>query len=238
MSKNNRLKREVKQFSGCDIKPSNVVEYERNKYKLYALNESQRHFISCLSHDNIVVGAGAAGTGKTYIASRIAGELYRDSKTISQIIMTRPNVEVGQKMGYLPGEIEDKYEPYMLPFKKGLTDELGNKFQSDLGKNILPKPLAYMRGETFDNAVMLLDEAQNTTVAEMKMFLSRVGIDSRIFITGDTAQTDIKGTNGLEWLVKQITLQGLSHEVIRFTTADCVRSDLCMSMLQMIDNEV
>ena len=132
MSKNNSLKREARKYRDCEIKPSNVIEYERNKNRLEHLNESQRQYISALQHDDFVVGAGAAGVGKTYIASRVAGQMYRDSKNIKKIIMTRPNVEVGQKMGHLPGEIEDKYAPYMVPFEKGLKDELGNKFHNDL----------------------------------------------------------------------------------------------------------
>jgi len=237
MSKNNSLKREARKFRDCDFKPSNVIDYERQKYRLQPLNESQRQYISALSHDDFVVGAGAAGVGKTYIASRIAGQLYRDSKNIKRITMTRPNVEVGQKMGHLPGEIEDKYAPYIVPFEKGLKDELGNKYYSDLHKGITAKPLAYMRGETFDDAVMLLDEAQNTTVTEMKMFLTRVGTNSRIFISGDEGQSDIKGTNGLQWLLHQVRSQGLNFEVVQFTKDDCVRSDLCLTLLTMIEGE-
>lgn len=238
MSKNNKIKREARKFSDCIDKPQTVMEYEREKNKLVALNESQRHYISSLYHDNFVVGAGSAGTGKTYIASRVAGQLYLEDKSIRNIILTRPNVEVGQKLGHLPGDITEKYAPYVIPFEKGLKDELGLKFGSDLHKRILPKPLAYMRGETFDNAVILLDEAQNTTVAEMKMCLTRIGTDSRIFITGDEFQSDIKGENGLSWLLKQIEKQGLVYDTIKFKNSDCVRSELCEAMLRMIDNEV
>lgn len=238
MSKNNKIKREARKFSDCIDKPQSVMDYEREKNKLIALNESQRQYISSLLHDNFVIGAGSAGTGKTYIAARIAGQLYLEDKSIRNIILTRPNVEVGQKMGYLPGDLDEKYAPYVIPFEKGLKDELGLKFGSDIHKKILPKPLAYMRGETFDNSVILLDEAQNTSIQEMKMVLTRIGTDSRIFITGDEFQSDIRGENGLSWLIKQIENQCLEYDIIKFKNSDCVRSELCSAMLRMIDNEV
>lgn len=238
MSKNNKIKREARKFLDCDMKPQTVIEFEQDKKKLNPLNESQRQYISALSHDDFVIGSGAAGTGKTYIAARVAAEIYAKNKNINNIILTRPNVEVGQKMGYLPGELHEKYAPYLVPFEKGLRDELGNKYDSDLYRRILPKPLAYMRGETFDDAVILLDEGQNTTVAEMKMMLTRIGINSRVFITGDEAQSDIKGRNGLQWLMDQIVKQNLPYEMVQFTQKDCVRSPLCKMMLQLIENEV
>jgi len=238
MSKNNKLKREAKKFRDCDIKPQTVLEFERNKNRLEPINESQRQYISSLSHDDLVIGCGAAGTGKTYIASRIAGQIYTSNKNINKIILTRPNVEVGQKMGHLPGEIEDKYAPYIVPFEKGLKDELGQKYGNDLYRKILPKPLAYMRGETFDDAVILLDEAQNMTIQEMKMMLTRVGTNSKIFISGDEVQSDIKGKSGLQWFLEQIEKQNLSYEVIKFSHNDCVRSPLCKDLLRMIENEV
>jgi phosphate starvation-inducible PhoH-like protein len=238
MSKNNRLKREVKKYTDCVVKPNEVIEYEKSQTRLTHLNETQRQYISALSHDDFVIGAGAAGGGKTYIASRIAAQIYTKNKNINKIIMTRPNVEVGQKMGHLPGEIHEKYAPYMVPFEKGLKEELGQKFGADLYKNILPKPLAYMRGDTFDDSIILLDEAQNTTITEMKMFLTRIGSNSRVFITGDESQPDIRGENGLEWLMRQITKQNLPYEITRFTAKDCVRSGLCAAMLNMMENEV
>ena len=238
MSKNNAVKREAKKYQGCDFKPSNVIEYEKQKYKLQPLNESQRNFISSLLHDEMVIGAGVAGTGKTYIASRIAGKLYSESKNIKRIILTRPNVEVGKPMGHLPGEIEDKYKPYLEPFEKGLKDELGsNKLTADLWKNILPQPLAYMRGKTFDDAIICLDEAQNMTIAEMKMFITRVGTNSRLFITGDhsSEQDDLRiKVNGLQWLVNEIKRQNVAVEVVEFKKEDCVRSGLCKQMLELI----
>jgi phosphate starvation-inducible PhoH-like protein len=239
MSRNNKIKREVKKFQECDMKPQSVIDHEVNKNKLVHLNESQRQYISCLSHDDFVIGAGSAGTGKTYIAARIAAEIYSNNKTINNIILTRPNVEVGQKMGYLPGELQEKYAPYLLPFEKGLKDQLGgNKYSNDLYKRIIPKPVAYMRGETFDDSVILVDEAQNLSIVEMQMILTRIGINSRIFITGDEFQSDIRGKNGLVWLMEQIDRQNLPYEIVEFTSDDCVRSPLCKQMLHLIENEI
>jgi phosphate starvation-inducible PhoH-like protein len=240
MSKNARLKREAKKFKDCETKPSNVIEYEQYKNRLTPLNESQRQFISSLSHDEMVIGAGAAGTGKTYIASRIAGQIYNKEKNCKRIILIRPNIEVGRSMGFLPGELEEKYAPYVTPFEKGLKEELGLKYENDLYKNIVPSPIAYMRGHTYDNCVMLIDEAQNLTIEETKMILTRIGTGTRVFITGDhsKAQNDLKAKeNGLQWLIRQIRTQGMGIEVVDFKSDDCVRSPLCKNMLKLIDNE-
>lgn len=240
MSSNARVKREAKKYAECEHKPSNVIQYEQNKNKLQPLNESQRQFISALFHDEFVIGAGKAGTGKTYLAARVAAQLYKQSKNIKYLILTRPNIEAGEKLGYLPGELEEKYEPYLKPFKKGLIDELGPKFNADLYRKIIPYPLGYMRGETYDDAIMLLDEAQNTTIEQMKMFVTRVGTNSRIFITGDdTGQCDLKTKeNGLQWLIRQIRTQNLPYEIVNFRTDDIVRAPLCKNMMIMIDRAI
>ncbi len=204
MSRNSRLKREAKQYEDAPMKPDNVIDYEARKNSLEPLNESQRNFMSALKHDDVVIGAGKAGTGKTYISARIAAQIYMKNKNINQIIMTRPAVEVGKGLGFLPGELNEKYAPYMEPFQKGMVDEMGNKFFADLDKKFLPRPLQYMRGKTFDDSIMLLDEAQNTTIDEMKMFITRVGTNSRMFITGDDSdsQNDLRvPENGLQWLI-------------------------------------
>lgn len=238
MSKNSALKREAKKYANCETKPSNVIDYENSKKQLEPLNESQRQFISSLKHDPVVIGAGAAGTGKTYIASRIAGELYASSRNIKWIILTRPNVEAGEKMGHLPGELEEKFEPYLIPFEAGLQEQLGNKYGNDKYKKILPQPLGYMRGKTFDDSIILLDEAQNISIHQMKMFLTRIGTNSRMFITGDSSQSDLKGNqmNGLAWLIKEIRRQQKPIDIIEFENADCVRSDECKMFLDLIEN--
>lgn len=260
MSSNNSQKRETRkekraaQFGtpqrdrsrGKPQEPANdtgeSLEYEYKpaaSKKLEPLTAAQGIHLSALLHEDIVISIGSAGTGKTYLSAAVAAELYKNGM-VKKIIMSRPPVEVGPKLGYLPGDMDDKFAPYLEPFKPGLIDRLGsNKFKCDYKSRILAKPLAYMRGATYDDAVMLLDEAQNTSVAEMKMFLTRAGTNTRIFISGDINQTDL-GTKetGLAWLVRQIEKRGKNIEIVRYTASDCIRSGLCAEMLDLIENEV
>lgn len=242
MSRNARLKREAKQYQDMPTKPTNIIEYEAKKNQLTPLNESQRLAISSLKHDDVVLLGGSAGTGKTYLASRVAAQIYKANKNINQIIMTRPAVEVGKGLGFLPGELDEKYAPYMEPFEKGMMDEIGaGDFKNGLNKHFIPRPLQYMRGKTFDDCIMLLDEAQNTTIEEMKMFITRIGTNARMFITGDNsdAQNDLKvPENGLQWLIRQYRIQQKPYEIIEFKWYECVRSDVCKDQLSVIENEV
>lgn len=242
MSRNNRLKREAKQFQDAPMKPSNVIDYEARKNKLEALTTSQAIAIPALKHDNIVILGGKAGTGKTYLASRIAAEIFKTHKDIQKIIMTRPAVEVGRSLGFLKGTLDEKYAPYMEPFEPGMIDELGGKaIQDGLNSKFIPRPLQYMRGKTFDDSIMLLDEAQNTTIEEMKMFITRIGTNSRMFITGDNSdgQNDLHvAENGLQWLIRQFRLQQKPYEIVEFKTEDCIRSVECKDMLGVIENEI
>lgn len=228
--------------SANDTTTGESLEYEYKPAatkKIEPLTEGQAIHIAALLHDDIVISIGSAGTGKTYLSAAVAAELYKNGM-VKKIIMSRPPVEVGPKLGYLPGDIDDKFAPYLEPFKAGLMDRLGsNKFKCDYKSRILAKPLAYMRGATFDDAVMLLDEAQNTSVAEMKMFLTRAGTNSKIFISGDVNQTDLGSKEtGLSWLVRQIEKRNKNIEIVRYTRADCIRSGLCADMLELIENEV
>lgn len=212
------------------------IEYVPASNKpLEALTSTQAMHKSSLIHDVMVVGIGPAGVGKTYMASAVAAELYLQ-KHFKYLILTRPNVEVGKSLGFLPGELDEKYAPYLEPFKKGLLDRMGSqKFTCDYMKRILPKPLGFMRGDTFDNSIVLLDECQNTTVQEMKMLLTRIGYNSKLFITGDTAQSDIGPNNGLAWLVSELRRQQKPYDIIEYQKSECVRSDFCKDMLDMIE---
>lgn len=244
MSRNNRQKREAKK-QGQDIVELSPIREENFEYKpeatkpLEPLNARQATHKTALIHDDMVIAIGSAGTGKTYLASAVAADLYKN-RQYKNIIMTRPNVEVGRSLGYLPGDESEKYAPYLEPFKKGLIDRLGTtKFKCDFNRRILAKPLQFMRGETFDDSIMLLDEAQNTTVVEMKMFLTRAGINTKVFITGDVNQTDLGSKEtGLSWLIRQIEKRNSRFEIVRYTKEDCVRSGLCKEILDMIENEV
>jgi phosphate starvation-inducible protein PhoH and related proteins len=262
MSRNSKAKREARRVNAFD-KQMHKDEVKKNQSfnnrqaqndsiigdieykpaaskKVEALTQAQGFHKSALIHDDLVIAIGSAGTGKTYLASAIAAELYLGNQ-VKRLILTRPNQEVGKSLGFLPGELDEKYAPYLEPFKKGLLDVLGsNKFKCDFKTKIQAKPLQYMRGETFDDAIMMLDEAQNTTVAEMKMFLTRVGINSKIFITGDINQNDLgsKVESGLTWLVRQIRQKQKRYEIIEYRKEDCVRSGLCKEILELVENEV
>ena len=152
----------------------------------------QRSYVRAIAENTIVFGLGPAGTGKTYLAVAMAVRAFRRHE-VNRIILTRPAVEAGEKLGFLPGDLQDKVDPYLRPLYDGLFEMLGAEaFQRHLERgSIEVAPLAYMRGRTLDNAFIILDEAQNTTGEQMKMFLTRLGDGSRMVITGDTTQIDL-----------------------------------------------
>ena len=152
----------------------------------------QKVYLSVIKQNEITFGIGPAGTGKTYLAVAMAVSALKN-KTVEKIILTRPAVEAGEKLGFLPGDLQEKVDPYLRPIYDALNDILGNEtFQKFLAKGIIEvAPLAYMRGRTLENAFIILDEAQNTTPAQMKMFLTRLGFGSKIVVTGDLSQVDL-----------------------------------------------
>ena len=152
----------------------------------------QKVYLSAIKQNEITFGIGPAGTGKTYLAVAMAVSALKN-KTVEKIILTRPAVEAGEKLGFLPGDLQEKVDPYLRPIYDALNDILGNEtFQKFLAKGIIEvAPLAYMRGRTLENAFIILDEAQNTTPAQMKMFLTRLGFGSKIVVTGDLSQVDL-----------------------------------------------
>ena len=167
--------------SGKRARRDNVIQLERNPVEygftdVKPLNFIQAEYLRAIQSNQIVFGVGSAGTGKTYVAATYAaGELFH--RRIQKIILTRPNVETGRGLGFLPGTLEEKYAPYLEPFDNVFARSLGKGFYEYAlkAKTIEPKPLGFMRGATFDNCIVLLDEAQNATKEEMKMLLSRIG---------------------------------------------------------------
>lgn len=193
----------------------------------------QRRYVQSLLNTTLVFGIGPAGTGKTFLAAAAAVQLLMQKK-VKKLILTRPIVEAGEKLGFLPGTFEEKIDPYLRPLFDALDDTLGREKWMKMRDSgmIEIAPLAYMRGRTLTDAVMLLDEAQNTTPMQMKMFLTRLGEGSRVFVTGDMSQCDLpRGMrNGLKDAVE--ALDGLRDiDIIRFADGDVVRHPLVSTIV-------
>ena len=194
----------------------------------------QQTYMKAISKNTITLGVGPAGTGKTYLAVAAAGAAFRE-RSVNRIILTRPAVEAGERLGFLPGDLQNKVDPYLRPLYDALYDMLGAEtFQKYQERgSIEVAPLAYMRGRTLDDSFIILDEAQNTTKEQMKMFLTRLGFGSKIVITGDVTQIDLPGdkTSGLKDAMK--VLDGLNDIAIcRLTSADVVRHALVQDIIK------
>ena len=194
----------------------------------------QKKYIDAIKNNTVTIGVGPAGTGKTYLAVAAAVSAFR-AKEISRIILTRPAVEAGESLGFLPGDLQQKVDPYLRPLYDALYDMLGaENFQKCQERgDIEVAPLAYMRGRTLDDSFIILDEAQNTTCEQMKMFLTRLGFNSKAVVTGDVTQIDLpKGkTSGLKDAVK--ILKGIEDIAIRRLTAkDVVRHRLVQEIIK------
>lgn len=209
-------------------KSENPVEFGFQEIK--PLNYIQQEYLRAILENQIIFGVGSAGTGKTYIAATYAAsELFH--RRINKIILTRPNVETGRSLGFLPGTLEEKYAPYLEPFDQIFTKSLGKGFYEYAlkNKNIEPKPLGFMRGSTFENCVVLFDEAQNSTREEMKMLLSRIGRNCKMIISGDVDQADIPDSGLSDAINRLNSIQGI--ETVRFLDSDIVRSKLCKEII-------
>ncbi|MBE6791523.1 MAG: PhoH family protein [Clostridia bacterium] len=194
----------------------------------------QKKYVDTINKNTIVFGVGPAGTGKTYLAVAMAVKAFR-AKEINRIILTRPAVEAGEKLGFLPGDLQQKVDPYLRPLYDALFDMLGaESFQKYQEKgSIEVAPLAYMRGRTLDDSFIILDEAQNTTPEQMKMFLTRLGFNSKIVVTGDVTQIDLPDgkKSGLKEAVK--ILKGIDDiETVRFSEKDVVRHRLVQDIIK------
>ncbi len=194
----------------------------------------QKKYVDAIKHNTCTFGIGPAGTGKTYLAVAMAVVALKN-KDAERIILTRPAVEAGEKLGFLPGDMQQKVDPYLRPLYDALFDMLGaDTYQKYLERgNIEVAPLAYMRGRTLDSAFIILDEAQNTTPAQMKMFLTRIGFGSKVIITGDLSQRDLPKDvpSGLDVAVKVLKdIDGISF--IRLSSDDVVRHPLVQKIVR------
>ena len=193
----------------------------------------QQKYMKAIEKNTITLGVGPAGTGKTYLAVAAAVAAFRE-RTVNRIILTRPAVEAGERLGFLPGDLQNKVDPYLRPLYDALYDMLGPEtFQKYQERgSIEVAPLAYMRGRTLDDSFIILDEAQNTTKEQMKMFLTRLGFGSKIVITGDVTQIDLPSdkTSGLKDAIR--VLEGVKDiAVCRLTSADVVRHALVQEII-------
>lgn len=195
-------------------------------------NAAQKKYINAMRHNSLTFGLGPAGTGKSYCAGALAAE-YLQTGQIERIIITRPAVEAGESLGFLPGDIEEKFSAYIDAFRDILNERLGEgavNYALRHGR-IIAAPLAFMRGKTFkDNTFVILDEAQNTSPEQMKMFLTRIGENCKVVINGDIRQSDIRGPNGLQDAVNK--MKDINKVSIhQFEREDIVRSGLVREII-------
>ena len=215
-------------------KQENLIIHGMNGKPIVARTENQQRLVKAFEENDLVFATGPAGTGKTFVAIALAVKALKN-KEIRKIILSRPAVEAGEKLGFLPGEMKDKLDPYLQPLYDALQDMVpGAKLKEYMENNVIQiAPLAFMRGRTLNDAVIILDEAQNTTPEQMKMFLTRMGVGSKVVVTGDVTQIDLpdrtrsglvdalqvlKGVNGIAqcyFTEKDVVRHRLVQEIIK-----------------------
>ena len=206
---------------------------------IYPKTLNQKIYIKALEDHDIVFGVGPAGTGKTYLAVMFALK-YLKSFKVRRIILVRPIVEAGEKLGFLPGDLKEKIDPYLIPIYDALNEAIGKEqVQKFIDKGTIEvAPLAYMRGRTLDNAIIILDEAQNATQTQMKMFLTRLGFGSKMIITGDVSQIDLpnKNTSGMTEALRILdNLEGI--KIVKFLKEDVMRHPLVFKIIDRYEKE-
>lgn len=198
----------------------------------------QKQYVEAMKEKMIVFGLGPAGTGKTYLAMAMAITAFKNDE-VSRIILTRPAIEAGEKLGFLPGDLQSKVDPYLRPLYDALYQIMGaESFAKNMEKGLIEvAPLAYMRGRTLDNAYIILDEAQNTTEAQMKMFLTRIGFGSKVVITGDSTQKDLAEStrSGLDVAIKVLSKVD-EIAFCKLTSRDVVRHPLVQRIVKAYED--
>ncbi|MCF6186330.1 MAG: PhoH family protein [Desulfobulbaceae bacterium] len=200
---------------------------------------NQKHYLNAIRNNDIVFGIGPAGTGKTYLAVAMAVSSLANEQ-VRTIILTRPAVEAGEKLGFLPGDLAQKVDPYLRPLIDAINDMLGQeRVQELIERGIIEiAPLAFMRGRTLNNAFVILDEAQNTTREQMKMFLTRIGFDSRAVVTGDITQIDLPGHSHSGLIEAEKILTGIGGIAFsHFSKSDVVRHPLVQEIIQAYERK-
>lgn len=215
-----------------------VARTQRGKV-IRAKTLGQRHYLAAIKRYDIVFGIGPAGTGKTYLAVVMAVNALKTGR-VKRIVLTRPAVEAGESLGFLPGDLQEKVDPYLRPLYDALYDMLGNEQVAKMMERGLIEvaPLAYMRGRTLEDSFVILDEAQNTTAEQMKMFLTRLGFGSKMVVTGDVTQIDLpKGKKSGLMAAERILSPIREIAFIRFQEADVVRHSLVQKIIQAYARE-
>ena len=210
------------------VRKQTKFDADKREIVIVPKNENQKSYLSALKTAQQTIVLGPAGTGKTYIAASFAASLYLNKK-IDKIILTRPNIPAGRSIGFFPGTLEEKMAPWVVPVMDVLVKHLGYGVVETGVKNgnIQVIPFETMRGRSFEDAFVLLDEAQNTTVPEIKMFLTRVGEGCRVVMNGDIQQSDLREDSGLFRTIQMVRKYEIPVPIVEFTTEDIVRSDLC-----------
>lgn len=211
----------------------------RLKFTPQAKTTSQSFYLESLRESPLTIGTGPAGSGKSFLAMAVGIEKLL-SNEVSKIVLTRPICEAGENLGFLPGTFEEKISPYLRPLLDAMEELVGVTMAKKLldGGKVEFAPLAYMRGRTFNNSYVILDEAQNTTVEQIKLFVTRAGNYSTFVVNGDPSQCDLRGIpeNGLEWLVRRIRGRSSMINVIEFGHSDIQRSALVSELLRHLDS--
>ncbi len=214
-----------------------VIGYTNNRTPVSPRSKGQRAYVEAIASHDIVFGIGPAGTGKTYLAVANAVAAYK-RREVSRLILTRPAVEAGESLGFLPGDLREKVDPYLRPLYDALYEMISpEKLRHYLDTRMIEiVPFAYMRGRTLNNAFVILDEAQNTSIKQMKMFLTRLGKDSRAVITGDITQIDLPPTIPSGLVNAQSTLADVTGiEFVHLTESDVVRHRLVQHIIRAYD---
>ncbi len=220
-------------------KSENIIIYGNNGKPVFPRSENQRIFVNLYNKKDLIFAVGPAGTGKTYLAIALAVRALKNNE-VKRIILSRPAVEAGENLGFLPGDLKDKLDPYLQALYDALLDILpGNKLTKLIEQGIIQiAPLAYMRGRTLNDAVVVLDEAQNTTVPQLKMFLTRMGENSKFIVTGDMTQIDLpnKTNSGLVKVYKILKgIEGIGFA--DFTKEDIVRHRLVAPIVEAFERD-
>jgi phosphate starvation-inducible PhoH-like protein len=235
---NKRFRRKIRGGETAEIIELQISKFasERVLPPIKPLNPTQATYLDALRTSPQVIVLGPAGTGKTWMAATHAADLFRTGR-IDKIILTRPNVPCGRSLGFFPGSLEEKFAPWAVPVAEAIKERIGKAAYEIALKNgeIELVPFEVMRGRSWKNAFVLLDEAQNSTPAEIKTFLTRIGEDCSVVINGDISQCDLDNASGLSAVLALIKSQGLPVPVVEFTREDIVRSGLCAMWVRAFD---